>query len=203
MLPHCWGRLLPPPPARWLQFPGCGWEVLPTRLSPSSIPAICLFYLCTEVTYWLRCNQYISNKEHFPPPLPGPQFMNRWGHSSPSPSFCPSPLTDLTRAPYWLLACNSSFELRLDFQNHSVQHLQRWFCAHQLVAYHSPSGRQVDCFISKCYNLLWLVDCIYVLGYIPLSIKHCSIHTTGVWERLEHHNRRQRMYNKANQQGGD
>jgi hypothetical protein len=139
--------------------------------------------------YWLRWNRYISNKEQVLPSPPRWQFMNRQDHSPPSRSFCPSPLTDLRHVPYWLLACHGSFELQLDFQNHLVQHPQQWFGAHQLVAYHSPSDRQVDCFISKCYDLLWPVDCIYILGYIPLSIEHGSIHTIGVWERLEHHNR--------------
>ncbi len=121
----------------------------------------------------------------------------------PSSSFHPSPLTDLTGAPYWLLACHGSVEIQLDFQNHLVWHLQQLFGTHQSVAYHTPSGRRVDCFISKCYDLPWPVDCIYILGYTPLSIAHQSIHTIGVWEWLECHNRWQRVCNDSNQQEGD
>jgi hypothetical protein len=68
------------------------------------------------------------------------------------------------------------------------------------MAYLTPHGTRVDCFIGDYYNLPWLIDCLYILGFVPLMVGHHSIHPLGILGCLEAHNLHQHQVNNQNPQ---
>ena len=95
---------------------------------------------------------------------------------------------DLSTAPYYLLPCRGKRLQLLASQREAVSFLQYWLGAHRPIAYLTPMGYWVDCFISNCHKIPWPVDWIFILGYIPTHVTQCSLHSFIIWERLEHHN---------------
>jgi hypothetical protein len=55
-----------------------------------------------------------------------------------------------------------------------------------------PLGTWVDCFIGDCYDFPWLIDRLYILGFVPLMVGHHSIHALKILGHLETHNMHQR-----------
>ncbi len=71
------------------------------------------------------------------------------------------------------------------------------------MAYLTPHNTRVDCFIGNCYDLRWLIDCLYILGFTPLTVGHHSIHALKILGRLEAHNLHQHRANDQNPQADD
>ncbi len=71
------------------------------------------------------------------------------------------------------------------------------------MAYITPLGTWVDCFISDCYDLLWLIDRLQVLGFVPFMVGHHSTHALEILGCLEAHNTYQRQANDQNPQSDD
>jgi hypothetical protein len=71
------------------------------------------------------------------------------------------------------------------------------------VAYLTPHGTRVDCFIGNCYNLPWLINHLYILGFVPLMVGHHSIHTLEMLGRQEAQNLHQHWANDQNPQADD
>jgi hypothetical protein len=93
--------------------------------------------------------------------------------------------SNLARAPYFLLPCGSLYSQCHNYQEHAVGFLQRWLGDHQPVAYITPLGMWVDCFIGDCYNLPWLIDRLYILGFLLPMVGHHSTHTLEILGHLE------------------
>ncbi len=124
---------------------------------------------------------------HLPPW--GRRYMTQQAHLLPRRSYH----ADLRGAPHWLLPTHGSLEDQLVFQRNSVRYLQRLLGAHQPVAYYTPSGDCIDCFISDCYNIPWPLPRLYLLGCIPLCLDcgNSPIHPISVLERINRHNQQQ------------